>query len=465
MNILVQPMYSKQELNADSNYVVYSRWIRAMLEKRPDWHFVVIFPDANSQFSYDNDGFFALPNVTRVPQRISPRKMANAVTFDGIWYDKLFRKFGFDGVWCNLVEIAGHIRFAGQGSYEDAGKPIMVAAHNYVIHKSLPYWSGDSLLLPMLAQLQGAICADFNVFNSDHCLSMFNDNAKEWLSGATLERLKKSARKINYGTLENDWPKSTNGNSLVRIAYNHRLQSYKKYEATFRQLQTLWDEGLRFQVLYMNNTSEKVTRLQSFPFVKVKLCKNRSEYLESLATCDLNVINSVHETFCIAGIESMAFGQPFIAPNGVTFPEITGAKKNGYPFLFKGENEQLDILRKVITDHALRKKWGKVVQDHVRKNYSSHLWVERYATLFEEEAKNRELKCVDAIYEQAAALLKQNSGTTIRDFFNICQTKIRVDGKASVGNQSFPLTKIAKLVRHVGGEVKIEKGQQVVRIK
>jgi len=463
MFILVQPMYSKQELNADSNYVIYTQWIRAMCKVRPDWHFVVIFPDSKSGFKYENDGFFSLPNVTRVAQRISTRKMSNAVTFDGIWYDRLFRKFGFDAVWCNLVEIAGNIRFSGQGTYEDAGRPIMLSSHNYVMHETLPYCTGDSLLNPMLAQLQGAICSDYNIFNSDHCLSMFKDNMDEWLSNKAKQRLEKTMTKINYGPLEDGWfRRKENDSNTCRIAYNHRLQSYKNYKLTFEQLNKLWEDGLRFEVLYMNNTSEMSSRLLKYPFVSLKLCKDRTEYLEALSTCDLNVINSVHETFCIAAIESMAFGQPLIAPNGITFPEITGAKLNGYPYLFNTQNEQLDMLRKLITDKNEREKWGEVVKNHTRTNYSGKLWVEQYAKLIEDTMEQRTISCKQGTYVQAEELLRQNKNVTVPKFHTLCQRNINVDGRQPVGSQSFPLTKILKLVRHIGGNIKMLNGEQVV---
>src|SRR5436190_9626695 len=134
MIVLVIPMYSKQELNADSNYVVYTQLIKGMLEVRPNYHFYVIFPDDKSGYKYEPDGFFRLPNVTRIPQRISPRKLANAVSYDATWYDKLFRKLAFDVVWANLIESAGWLRHAGTSTYENVGRPFVVGAHNYVIH-------------------------------------------------------------------------------------------------------------------------------------------------------------------------------------------------------------------------------------------------------------------------------------------------------------------------------------------
>ena len=125
MNILIVPMYSRAEINGDSNYVVYAAWLRAAAAVRPGWTFVVLFPDAKSGFSYADDGTFGLPNVERVPYRVVPRKRGNAVAWDAAWVADLFRRFTFDVVWCHLVEEAGHWSAAAP-----AGVPV-VAQHHY----------------------------------------------------------------------------------------------------------------------------------------------------------------------------------------------------------------------------------------------------------------------------------------------------------------------------------------------
>lgn len=467
MIILVQPMYSKQELNADSNYVVYTALIRAMAKHRPDWSWVVIFPDANSGYKYDDDGFFNLPNVTRIPQRISPRKLANAVSFDGGWYDQLFRAIGIDAVWCNLVEIAPAIKASGVGSYTDSGRQGIVCAHNYVMHKSLPYPIA-SLQAPLIAQLAGGIAADVNVFNSDHCQNMFLDNCREYLSPAMVDQIKGTSTRIDYGTLEPELVPVETRNEVPIIAYNHRLQSYKNFADTFRLLGELYSAGLRFKVRYMNNTAEMTAKIRSYPFVELKLCATRTDYLKELRGCDLNVTNSQHETFCIAAVESMALGQPLVAPNGITFPEITGRAKNKYPYLFKGPQDQKTMIMKLIEDAKERKKWGKILSEHVRASYGCALWAERYAAVFEPFGTHDfSTSAPDAVAMARAALVK-HSGCTTREYYQeIADVKVG-EGKTRrvpFSNQSMPFTKLVRFVRHMGGRVAMVNGQQRVFAK
>ena len=100
---LIQPMWSRQEINSDSNYILLTAFVRAMRMIRPDYQFVVTFPDSRSGYKYESDGFFSLPNVYRVPYRTSPRKMASVFTYDASFYDQLMRNFAFDFLIVNQV--------------------------------------------------------------------------------------------------------------------------------------------------------------------------------------------------------------------------------------------------------------------------------------------------------------------------------------------------------------------------
>lgn len=464
MFIFVQPMYSKTELNADSNYVVYTALIRAMASVRPDWHWVVSFPDAQSGYKYDDDGFFSSPNVSRVPPRVSPRKQGNAITYDVSWYDRLFRSIAFDLVWCNLVEIAGHLRFAGDASYGKGAHPPVVAAHNYVIHESLPYPIHAQANVAM-CQCMGASLADWNVFNSDHCQRMFEETASLWFKPEIIADVTARSTRINYGTLEPSLvPLERPGNDVPIIAYNHRLQAYKQWAKTFEVLGELWNEGLRFKVRYLNNTAENTTRILSYPFVEMRLCANRSQYLDQLRQCDLNVTNSLHETFCIAAIESMALGQPLIAPDGVTFPEITGRKELDYPYLFDDRNQQKAMIRRLLTDADERKQWGTRLSEFVRREFNSTLWAQRYAELFESLVGSVPLNPAADSLEFVRQTIDRISGSTFKEYMNAVKHK-PVGDRIPFSSQSFPSGKALRLARQLGATVVMEKGEQRIYAK
>jgi len=460
LQVWCQYMFSKAEVNSDSNYVLTSAFVRAMAEVRPDWHFWVPFPDSKSKFKYDDDGFFSLPNVTRVSQRMNPRRHGGAVHFDSIWYDKLFRSVAIDVAWCNLVEMAGNIKFSGDSSYNDTFKPVVVAAHNYTIHKSLPY-NVDAMANVWWTQLNGTILADWNVYNSDYTRTLVLDNCREALHPDLVQKIEQSGSRIYLGTLEQSLEYHETGNEVPVIAYNHRLQGYKRWRDTMQVLDELYQEGVKFKLRYMNTNRENTAYLAQYPWAEICLVRTRDEYLEALRGCDLNVTHSMYETFCISAVESMALGQPLVAPNDCTFPEITGRATTNYPYLFDDASECKAMLRRLLTVERERKHWGRVVSDYVRSTFNSRLWAEQYSELFERLDAERVWTPKDGNKEAFAECLIAHHGQPFTEFYKALM-KLKVNGKGPFGAQSCPMSRASRMVRRFGGSIRVRGGRQFV---
>jgi len=453
LSVLIVPMFSKETINSDSNYVILTQWIEALEKVRPGWQFFVIFPSSTSGFKYDDDGFFRRKNVIRISQNINKRKMGNAIAFDATFYDKVFRNYVFDVVLCHLVECAGHLQNAGIASYEHSSLPVTIASHNYVIHKSLPYVM-TSMENVLIQQLHGAILADINLFNSDHCMQMLKDNAEEYLSQTQIDRIFDDYQKIPLCVLDDRFYFHKNKNEVPVIIYNHRLQAYKNFQKTFQILEELWNEGYKFKVKYTNSNMDSLSKINSYPFVEINLCKTREEYIKVLETADLGVINSQHETFCISAIESMAMGAPLIAPNGITFPEITGRDEIGYPFLFNKTSEQKDYLRLLLKDEDERHKWGKKVSDYVLKTYHKKEWARQYIEIFE-RAYYRYMPAERSLYI-IDHFLNKHKEIYFWDLMNECY-RFRDDRfKNVLSSQSLTPNKLIKMIRAAGGKVKFD---------
>ena len=148
----------------------------------------------------------------------------------------------------------------------------------------------------------------------------------------------------------------------------------------------LWADGVEFKVRHCGPVAENTSLIAKRPYVEIRLAAKRADYLRNLAGCDLNVTNSFHETFCIAAVESMALGQPIVAPAGVTFPEITGRHENRYPYLFRSVDEQKFQVKRLLTDPGERRKWGRILSEFVRREFSARVWAEKYVTLFDRVA-------------------------------------------------------------------------------
>ena len=100
-------MYSRAEINGDSNYVVYAAWpvaAAAAAGLDPLWRCFRTRRAAHR----GTTGRSGLPNVERVPYRVVPRKRGNAVAWDAAWVADLFRSSLLDVVCWPSAEEAGH---------------------------------------------------------------------------------------------------------------------------------------------------------------------------------------------------------------------------------------------------------------------------------------------------------------------------------------------------------------------
>ncbi len=218
----------------------------------------------------------------------------------------------------------------------------------------------------------------------------------------------------------------------------------------------------------MTNCKDDIIKFASLPFVETRLCATRKEYLSWLKKCDLNTTNSQHETFCIAAVESMAFGQPLVAPRAITFPEITGTRKNGYPYLFDTGKEQRAFLVKLLRSREERMKWGKELRRHVMLNYGQGLWAERYVALFESlyhrvgpwKPRSRP----EEMMAKLTAILKRNKGKTPNQIWRAINDT-RFGGKQSLSNQSLPLPKFLRIARQLGATIDVRGNDQRVYLR
>lgn len=450
--IFLQAMYSKEELNGDSNVVMWQQFIREAVRQRPYVTWVIVWPDSRSGYKYEDDGFFDLPGVHRVPQRIPVRRTSAACHFDSNWYMTLYKRLAFDLVWSQLPEVSAQLRYAGEPHPEPVSKPVVVTQHNYVIHKSLPYEYHEHLAM---AQLSGALASQANVFNSEHCVAMFRDQVDRYLVPDQGARIAETAVRIDYGTLEPDLGPTPERppNPVPVIVYNHRLLSHKNWKATFTMLDELYRDGVAFELHLLANTNEKAGHVRHYPWLKMKLSPTRAEYLAALRMGDINVLHSRHETFCISAVESMALGQPLVAPAGITFPQITGADQgNGYPYLFDTPAQCKAMVRDLLTDPERRAKWGDVVRKHVMAHYTTPLWVTSYFELFDRLATWKRIGMPDEGQQHLVDGLKACAGQTLPEL-------MRHLWQHSEWRRT-PLPKLLRIMRHVEARLEFDGAQQ-----
>ena len=108
MIILVNPMWSVEHLNKDSNYVHIKKIIERFTQLYPDTYFIVPFPSRH--FKYYEDGLFQNPNVVRVPYVIPLAKKINNITFDGAFFNRVVEQYGVGLIYNQIPEVTGQLK-------------------------------------------------------------------------------------------------------------------------------------------------------------------------------------------------------------------------------------------------------------------------------------------------------------------------------------------------------------------
>ena len=110
MIIYVNPMWSMQTINSDSNYVFLTEVIRKFIDKYPNYYFIMPFP-VSTGFRYYDDGFFRSQNILRIPIKLPLGKRQNNMHFDSNFVSKIYENFGVFVVWNQIPEIAPQLKY------------------------------------------------------------------------------------------------------------------------------------------------------------------------------------------------------------------------------------------------------------------------------------------------------------------------------------------------------------------
>ncbi len=175
--MLVQPAYG--DLGYASQDAA-TALILGMSKERPDWQFVTLCPPGDPGLPYRN--------VVRVPQDF---KHDPILDYDGIWFDRLCRRMGFDLILGWHLECVGHLRFAGTQTFEAIGRSIVIAAHP----PGRVDWQEDPLR--HMLRLGGSLIAHRNMFASAHQQRQFLEAASSTLHEQALRQIEEQSIIIN----------------------------------------------------------------------------------------------------------------------------------------------------------------------------------------------------------------------------------------------------------------------------
>ena len=438
MVILVNPMWSVEHLNKDSNYVHIKKVLERFTQLYPNYYFIIPFPIKH--FKYYEDGFFENPNIVRVPYKIPLSKKINNITFDGEWYKDIVEKYNISMVYNQIPEVTGQLKCIDTHFTSNI---IVINQHHYIYHDSLPYPLKNQMQY-VYWQILGDVLADENIYNSEYTWQMVQDNIDKYMPNFK----DKISGKVFYMGLFNEKDITNNDKfDKFTFVYNHRLQQYKNWETTFDLFDELY-KSYDFEVAICPVGTSNLVAVNKKPYTKIYEVPTQKDYYDVLSRCHVNTYNSQYETFCISIFESMMQGLAVCVPNKTTMPELLG--KNNWQ-MFENTEEQKNKLSQLLDNRGLLEDLSKYNQMQIAAldidNYCNNL-----KSVFEEQInknnfflsmkeKNREKLNK---FLSKFTIIKANDLKKIRRHINL-------------SNQSVPNHRLVNIMHHAGYEQKIKK--------
>ena len=443
MVLLVNPMWSVENLNKDSNYVHIKKVLERFTELYPEYFFILPFPIKH--FKYNEDGLFDNPNIIRVPYKIPLSKKINNITFDGEWYKDVVEKYNISMVYNQIPEVTGQLKCVDTHFTSNI---IVINQHHYIYHDSLPYPLKNQMQY-VYWQLLGDVLADENIYNSEYTWHMVQDNINKYMP----DFKNKIKGKVIYMGLYNEKDINNNQQKFDKFTfvYNHRLQQYKNWETTFDVFDDLYKD-YDFDVAICPVGTSNLIPVNKKPYTKIYEVPTQKHYYDVLAKCHVNTFNSQYETFCISMFESMMLGLAICVPNKTTMPELLG--KHNYQ-MFNNVEEQKTKLKQMLDNRGLiedlsinnQKKAKTFNIDSYCNNLHSIFTEQINKNNFYKSMKDKNKEKLNKFLDKFK-IIKANDLKKIRRHINL-------------SNQSVPNHRLVNIMHHAGYEQIIKKDEVV----
>lgn len=444
--VLIFPFWSQaSDLNKDSNYSYITTVLKELLAKT-DWLFLFLWPDnSHGSFTYYFDSLFENERVLKIAYPF-PSGMLDCIRhFDAHRIKEIESEYAPTIVWAHQVESLTQLRDPVATSADKM--PFLLAQHHYIIHKSLRV-DIKRLEQRRLLQMIGSITADKILLNSDHTLFMMNESFGEYLNDDELSRINSKSEVLKFGLIEKRLPKLKDFEKPV-IVYNHRTEFYKQPRETSQVLEAL-RKDYDFE-LWMTQRGQKRDVLQPDRFVGHP---DRSEYLKNIAVKAINTLNSTHETFCIAMLDSIALGHLVVVPDSVTFPELVPAD---YPYKFSNLSEQEAMIRDIFDHYDERfAQWSDKLRKHARTLFGIETYTERLIEIMREGgARWRSVQSTDDTLEKIDKTVKaiRPGSYDFSEFVKLARKSM------GLSEQILPSRRVARIFQDHGLDLSFRRGK------
>lgn len=399
----VFPFWSQSDaMNFDSNYNYLARVLPYLCKLLPTWIFVLLWPmksrGADSWHFTDDHRLTSLERVVFFPWPYDTAMRTSVLGFYPESFKQLENDFAPTIYWMHQVESAQQISSGYYQSFNRSSAPAVIAQHHYIIHESLPYPMKQ--LLPRLwAQMGGTIASDRVILNSQHTYTMMIESFSKYLLPEQMQTIIDKSTVLLFGLVNTAlFDHAITPHDKPVIVYNHRFEAYKRADVTAAVLNGLRDARYDFEIWVTQTIDQKKG---FFPTDKIVGSPSFDTYIDNIAIPAINTINSVHETFCIAILDSLALGHIVVLPNSVTFPELVPPD---YPFLFNTPAEQRRMLETILsTWPKYYDMYSTQLREYVRERFNTVSYVKSYANILQNAARDA----------WSAAVVKESTETNL----------------------------------------------------
>lgn len=374
--VAVVPFFSQSDnVNADSCYVYLRNVVPELARQSPGTQFIIFFPDpkyGRDRWTYKPDAF-ENDQIHFVAWPYDTAQLSSVLGFHPVRFSQIEEIYGPTMYWLQQVEMGPFMYRGYHKHFAQINMPALIAQHHYIIHKSLPY-PIDQQFARRWLQTGGSLAADRVIYNSKHAANMASESFSDLLSAVQLEKLAQKSIVLPFGLLSGAEPAAPTKDNLMPpvFVFNHRFEGYKQADLTFEQFARLRESGHKFSV-WATQTAGQKTRAG---IDKSVYAPDRADYLRNIAVPAINTMNSVHETFCISILDSLALGHLVVLPNAVTFPELVPP---GYPYLFSDINDQYQMLDMILTHWpADYLQWHDRLIAHAREHFNLSAYAAQY---------------------------------------------------------------------------------------
>ena len=403
--ILVAPnITSASNLEKDSYVLVMENVIRELNKIRDDLFFHLPLTEYCKRLDFSNTKQY----IIKIPS--FPNAMR--AHYDFFQWNELLnaKKMEIDVLWSHLPEQTTNIK---NHCHNIFSQDVPVIGYSHWIENSefAPQWKTTFYHNNITGMLQMDKCG----LNTQTQIDAILDEAKEYYSQNTIDKLKNIMIPLYLGIEEDKISKSVNTNTDKVIVFNHRTKEYRGWKNFIKIIQELRKQRQDFKVFCsMIDPSGQALVKKAFDdtsFFDYHGPSDRDEYIKKLSNCRVGFHGGTR--WAMSSQDGLCKGIPYVFEIGSETGELFGNKLESG---FTKNSDAINLFNRMLDDNDWRNEQSQLALDHCS---NIHTWSNRVIPF------NKMID--DAINKQLSDIIK--SGEKKDDIVSFVKKNKMVDTK------------------------------------